>query len=271
MAIDDSLGELIQSPKSDLPELKRNAEQISVNRLSRIIKILMQTDRDIKQYGYPQIQLEAAFIQLNSLEEGIPLQEIVDKLSELEKKLDSAGISAPQRQQTLPSDSDPPDRQSTSSQTSTPKGQEPPISTQSDLGNDAASRRYEVPTAVPVPPDSSVLPTSPTQETTRELADLPLFWEEIKSKLPRGRVRNGLLDGSIPTVNGTNTVTIACSRSFLPMSGDEDKKMIADVLKQEVGAPVSIELVALDTATGPHIFSRCERQRRTKDTTDTKN
>ena len=92
LAIDDNLSELIQSPKSDLSELKQKAEQMSVNRLSRIIKILMHTDRDIKQYGYPQIQLEAALIQLNSLEEGIPLQEIVNKLSALEQKFDAAGI-----------------------------------------------------------------------------------------------------------------------------------------------------------------------------------
>ena len=39
LAIDGSLSELIQSPQSDLSELKQQAEQMSVGRLSRIIRI----------------------------------------------------------------------------------------------------------------------------------------------------------------------------------------------------------------------------------------
>ena len=54
LAIDNNLDDLIQSPKSELPALKQKAQQISVDRLSRIIKILMHTNSDIKQYGYPQ-------------------------------------------------------------------------------------------------------------------------------------------------------------------------------------------------------------------------
>ena len=249
LAIDDGLSELIQSPQSDLSELKQKSEQVSVNRLSRIIKILMQTDRDIKTYGYPQLQLEAAFIQMNSLEEGIPLQEIVDKLSELEHKLDTAGISAPQRQQIPPSGFQPSDRHNTSAQASIRKNQDPAPSTRSDSGDSLTNITDQPHPTTPVAPDSSVSLTSPPETATRDLADLPLFWEDVKSKLPVGRIRNGLLDKSVPTVNGANTVKIACSASFLPTVRDADKKMIAEVLSQEVGVTVNIELVALDTAT----------------------
>ena len=262
LTIDDGLSEMVQSPKSDLPELKEKAEQMSVNRLSRIIKILMQTDRDIKTYGYPQLQLEAAFIQMNSLEEGIPLQEIVDKLSELEQKLDTAGISP------LPSDFQPPDRQDIPAQTSIPKDQEPPLSTRSDLPDwesDLADTTDAAHPTTPGSPDASESTTSPTQTGTRDLADLPLFWEDVKSKLPMGRIRNGLLDKSVPTVNGANTVRIACSASFLPTVRDEDEKMIADALSQEVGVSINIELVALDTATesGPEQDVTEKQERKT--------
>ena len=248
LAIDNGLSDLVQSPKSDLPELKESAEQMSVNRLSRIIKILMQTDRDIKEYGYSQLQLEAALIQMNSLEEGIPLQEIVDKLSELEHKLDTAGVSAPQRQQ-MP-DFQQPDGQNTPAQTSIPKRQDPPISPRPDLEDNEADTTDEADTT----PSDTLVETSTASDSriqtpTRELTDLPLFWEDIKSKLPVGKIRNGLLDKSVPTVNGTDTVTIACSRSFLPMVVDEDEALIADIIRQEVGVPVNIELVALDTDT----------------------
>ena len=279
LAIDDGLSEMVQSPQSDLPELKEKAERMSVNRLSRIIKILMQTDRDIKTYGYPQLQLEAAFIQMNSLEEGIPLQEIVDKLSELEQKLDTAGFSArrdevtskksaeipeqsaenteaktPASKNPGPSDFQLPDRQTPSTQASIPKSQDPAPSTQPDSGDSLTSITDEAHPTTPDSADSPVSLTSPPAETAaRDLADLPLFWEDIKSKLPMGRIRNGLLDKSVPTVNGTNTVSIACSASFLPTVRDEDEKIIADALSQEVGITVNIELVALDTATEPTV------------------
>ena len=247
LAIDDGLSDLIQSPKSDLSELKKNAERMSVNRLSRIIKILMQTDRDIKEYGYSQLQLEAALIQMNALEEGVPLQEIVDKLSELEQKFDTAGISAPQRQQMPLSDLQPPDAQNVLTQTSTPKRQEPPIAPRPDFkDNDARTTDAADTTPSETFVDTPTASDPHLQTPTRELTDLPLFWEDIKSKLPMGKIRNGLLDKSVLTVNGTDTVRIACSRSFLPMVVDEDEVLIADVIRQEVGVPVNIELVALE-------------------------
>ncbi len=266
LAIDDSLSELIQSPKSDLPELKQKSEQVSVNRLSRIIKILMQTDRDIKTYGYPQLQLEAAFIQMNSLEEGVPLQEIVDKLSELEQKFDTAGISARRGEVTSPllSNSQSPDEQSASPPTSVPKGQEPLLSSRPDLEDNSASRTREARSATPVSPTASDPTTSPPQTATRDLADLPLFWEDVKSKVPSMKVRIGLLDKSVPTVNGTDTVTIACSRSYLSMVAEDETKMIADAIRQEVGLPVNIKLVALETATesesSPDVAEKEERK-----------
>lgn len=234
LAIDDNLSALIQSPKSDLPELKQKAEQMSVNRLSRIIKILMHTDRDIKQYGYPQIQLEAALIQLNSLEEGIPLQEIVDKLSALEQKFDAAGISAPPQQQFPPSEVNPSDQQTVSPQT--------PLRFTSAEPDSAI--HYTDQTTTSAPEAKAPTPSSTPQES-RDLADLPLFWEALKPKLPM-KLRYGLLEDSVPTVNGTNLVKIACSPTHISMVTDEDKEIISNILTQEVGTSIKIELVALD-------------------------
>ena len=247
LAIDDNLSELIQSPKSDLSELKQKAEQMSVNRLSRIIKILMHTDRDVKQYGYPQLQLEAALIQLNSLEEGIPLQEIVDKLSALEQKFDAAGISAPPQQQFPPSGVKPSDREVTSPQLPFRTSQGSSDSATSDFGNGEMSTQSEAQPATSVSSSLNVPNPSSTPQGSRDLADLPLFWEEVKLKLPLGKLRSGLLDRSVPSVNGSDTVQIACSPTNLSMVTDEDKKIIANLLTQEVGTPVKIEVVVLDT------------------------
>ena len=239
LAIDDNLSALIQSPKSDLPELKQKAEQMSVNRLSRIIKILMYTDRDIKQYGYPQIQLEAALIQLNSLEEGVPLQEIVDKLSALEQKFDAAGVSAPAQRQLPPSEVNPSEQQIASPQTPRRTSEDMPISAE----HDPAVHSTEAST--PATPDSNAATPASTPQGTRDLTDLPLFWETLKLKFPM-KLRYGLLEESVPAVNGANIVKIACSRTHLSMVTDEDKQTISNILTQEVGTSVKIELVALD-------------------------
>ena len=246
LAIDDNLSELIQSPKSDLSELKQKAEQMSVNRLSRIIKILMHTDRDVKQYGYPQLQLEAALIQLNSLEEGIPLQEIVDKLSALEQKFDAAGISAPPQQQFPPSGVKPSDREVTSPQLPFRTSQGASDSATSDFGNGEMSTQSEAQAVTSASSDLNVPNPSSTLHESRHLADLPLFWEGLKPKLPM-KLRYGLLEGSVPIVNGANKVEIACSPTHLSMVTEEDKKIITNVLTQEIGTPVTIQLVALDT------------------------
>ena len=246
LVIDNSLSEQIQSPQSDLPRLKQQAEQMSVGRLSRIIKILMHTNQDIKQYGYPQLLLETALIQLSSLEEGIPLEEIINKLSALEQKFDSAGFSetaqhAPQQDMFSPLTNQP------NLQSDSP---DLPTSTKSDTSTAASfdpAKDQHIPSSSP---DTNVSNSSAVPHGSRNLADLPSFWEEVKSKLPR-KLMHGLPEGSTPTVNGTNTVEIACSRSYLFMITDEDKKIIADVLRQEVGKPVKIELVASDTVPEP--------------------
>ena len=249
LAIDNSLSELIQSPQSDIPELKQQSEQMSVSRLSRIIRILMHTSRDIKQYGYPQLQLEAAFIQLNSLEEGVHLEEIVNKLSGLERKFDAAGIPTTNElppQQPLFSRENPTNTQAASPQlpfsTSTP----------SDSAKKSANTYYSKQTSTSPSPDPNVSNPSSTPPAVRSLADLPSFWDEIKSNLP-ARLRHGVLVDSVPSVNATNVVEIPCSPSYFSMILDSDKKIIADALTQAVGKPVKIELVALDTVPEPAV------------------
>ena len=240
LAIDNTLGEQIQSPKSDLPQLKQKSEQMSVNRLSRIIKILMHTNQDIKQYGYPQLQLETALIQLNSLEEGVPLEEIVNKLSALEQKFDSAGLSAISTQPSVigihqsAADSRKPENRGT-----VPEFED--INPAYDNNRHKGLPRTENREPRTIPADSQ----PNVSHELRDLTDLPSFWDEIKSKLPM-RLRYALPEGSVPTVNGANTVEIPCSSSVIVLSTDENKKIVADILKQEVGKPVKIEFVASD-------------------------
>ncbi len=253
LAIDNNLSELIQSPTSDLHELKQQAEQMSVNRLSRIIRVLMYTSRDIKQYGYPQLQLEAAFIQLNSLEEGVHLEEIVNKLSALEQKFDAAGIPTteemPPRQSSF-SSGNPTNKQTASAQRPFATTHQMPTSEPSGSADGAMDRDDNKPTPTASSSGQNVSTPLPTPHVTRSLADVPSFWDEVKSKLPR-KLSLGSLVGSVPSVNAANVVEIPCPPTDLAIITDSDKKIIADTLTQMVGEPVKIELVPLDTVSGP--------------------
>ncbi len=228
LAIDSNLNELIQSPKSELPELKQQAEQMSVPRLSRIIKILMYTNRDIKQYGYAQLQLEGALVQLNSLEEGVQLREIVGKLAALEQKLDSASANAA---------SVPPDTAQPAFRRELPQPTSAPLD---DNGTPASleTQQHTIVRSAPEP--------QPPASSHRSLSEIGTFWEEVKGQLPM-KIKYGLLSDAVPSVNGTNVVEIACSPRSLSIAADSDTQLIADALKQLVGHPVKVELTKLDT------------------------
>ena len=88
LAINTDLADLIQGSQSDVQGLKERAADISVERLSRIIKILMRTSSEIKRYGYAQIQLESSLVEVNSIQEGIQLSEVLKRLGEIENRID---------------------------------------------------------------------------------------------------------------------------------------------------------------------------------------
>ncbi len=233
LAIDKNLGELIQSPKSELPELRTHAELMSVNRLSRIIRILMRTNRDIKEYGYAKLQLENGLIELNSLEEGIHLQELVNKLSELEQKLDVAPA---------------PDMKMHAEMRPDDVAFEQEILCRETLTPPDISQRQEQPKTASLESTPSNLDESlHVQPTTvsRNLSAINTFWEEVKSKLPP-RMRLGLLSGAIPYVNGDSHVKIACPLGYLSMANDEQKRKIAATISEIVGKSVQVELIELE-------------------------
>ncbi len=239
LAIDKNLSELIQSPKSDLSELQQQVEQISVNRLSRIIKILMHTNREIKQYGYAQLQLETALVQLNSLEEGIQLQEIVNKLSEMEQKLDSTAVSGVS---------------SSDSELHADKVFEPASRPSRQFSNsiDMAQRGAESEQQRPIFAFQESTTTSleepiksQSSEPAPDVSDINTVWEAVKAKLPV-HLRSGLLSDAVPSANGSSHIKIACSPTYLSMIDDEQRQKITTVVNEIVGKSVEVELVKLE-------------------------
>ena len=232
LAIDNNLEDLVQSPKSELSDLKERAEQISVERLSRIIKILMHTNREIKEYGYAQLHLESALIQINSIKETIQLDEIVNKLIAIEQKIGNSEMA--------------------SGTTSTPilpiipktKPTEPIMDVESptlSMQESESDRR------------TSEAETGKTQpKTLRSLDELSEIWEEVMAQLKETspQLAFGTFRGANPIPDGEDRIKIVCAHdASLSFVDDEARKSIINKLSEIIGKPVQIELVKAEVDT----------------------
>ena len=246
LAIDNQLDELIQSPKSELSALKEKAEQIPVDRLTRIIKILMHANHEIKEYGYAQLHLESALIQINAIKEGIQLEEIVNKLVAIEQKIAST------------------ETQSESTPNSTFHGTQrnPTIEQMFKVDNPIPSSQETKTSSQTVPnPDTEIRTPDPIidqspQTTVRSLDELSDIWTEVKSRLPR-ILALGLFEKAVPTPDGEDRIKIACPQASFSLADEEAKQNITKIFIDVIGKPVQIELVKEDVVP------------KTKDTTET--
>ncbi len=250
LAIDNQLGELIHAPSSELPTLKERAQEISVERLSRIIKIFMHANRDIKEYGYVQLQLESALVQINAIKESIQLDEIVNKLIEIEQKIGSIETTSHTTPQSRQTDTDASkhisQRVVERVMTDSPamQIQQTPIK-QSEEIHTPIKDADSSPTK-PIPETEQIPNTeikqnaiSPIELSPDELSDI---WIKVKSKLP-ALLNHGVLQNAVPSFDRENHVTISCPLGSFTIADEDARKEIAEEFSKVLGRQVSIELV----------------------------
>lgn len=79
---------LIDASQTRMQELEKLSKGISIDRIMKIVKILTQTENDIKQLGYERLNFELALVKLSKLkDDSVPLDKVLDKLEEIENKL----------------------------------------------------------------------------------------------------------------------------------------------------------------------------------------
>lgn len=246
LAIDNQLEELIQAPSSELPTLKDKAQEISVERLSRIIRILMHANRDIKEYGYVQLQLESALVQINAIKEGIKLDEIVNKLIEVEQKIGSIETTSQSRHADIEGSQH--IRQNGVEQGMT----EPSISqihetlvTQSEEIH-VSDRSVDSPPTKSIPetkqkpnPEVELKSINTVESSPDELSDI---WNEVKSRLPV-MLNHGVFQNAVPSFDGKDHVRISCPLGKFSIADEEARKEITEIFSEVIGRQVSIELV----------------------------
>ncbi len=239
LAIDSQLGDLIHGSSTELPTLKEKADSISVDRLSRIIRILMHANREIKEYGYVQLQLESALVQINAIKEGIQLDEIVDKLIAIEQKIGSSETVSESSSKPRLFDTD---ERKPLSQRSTEQPILEPKETPATHVQESEKQKTETDSTPPKPtPETEKILISESEQVTRSSDDLDSIWENVKSKLPK-ILALGLFHNAVPSFDGEERIKIACQGSF-SLADNEAKQQITQLFCEVMGKQVKIELV----------------------------
>ncbi len=241
LAIDNQLEDLIQSPKSELVHLKEMAEQISVERLSRIIKILMHTNREIIEYGYDQLHLESALIQINSINETIQLDEIVNKLIAIEQKFGSTQMESG----TTPNLTHPITTQS--------RPVEPIFEVESPTGS-AQETKPSPKAFIEHDPETSTSETDNDQSQQNSTRNLDEIWGEVMLQLKETspHLVLGTFNGAIPSENGEDRIKVVClPEASFTFVDDEVMQRITKMFSDLSGKRVQIELVRAEVVTKP--------------------
>ncbi len=82
---------IVDLPDDELAELEKQAEKVSRETLQRLLDILMAEEEEIKKSIDPRLNLEFVIVQMAYLEPVIPVDEIVSRMENLERRLSSKG------------------------------------------------------------------------------------------------------------------------------------------------------------------------------------
>jgi len=93
LSVSSQLEEIIDVSNTRLEWMKSQTENVSLERISKIVKILMKAEGDIKQHGYELINFESALIEACSIQEGFKLTEAFKKLTEIQGMLEEMSRS----------------------------------------------------------------------------------------------------------------------------------------------------------------------------------
>lgn len=97
LKVDPEAGDLVALAREDLERLKQQGASWSENDLLRLLKLASEASGPMRDSPQPLIHLEAALLQMATLEPGETLAEILAKLEALEQRLGGAAPAGPPR------------------------------------------------------------------------------------------------------------------------------------------------------------------------------
>ena len=241
LAINTDLADLIQGSKSEVQGMKERAANVSVERLSRIIKFLMRTSSEIKQYGFAQVQLESCLVEINSIQEGIQLGEVLKRLGEIENRIDRP------RNDANPS-------QSVPSSSTTEPPTKPPINSmlaesRKSFAEPPPSKNHAAPsTSDAAPSNAAIEPKSgSTGQGSRAItcspAEISQLWERAMAAWgTEQKMLHGFLKDAALSVNEDGGLEIACAPLQIAIL-ERNRKVIVETLESLIGHGVDVGFV----------------------------
>jgi DNA polymerase-3 subunit gamma/tau len=82
---------LMELPEEELEILKKQAEKFGFDQLNHLFNLLLKGEKEMAQSTFPRTMLEMTLIRMASLRPILPIDEILKKLEELEKRHPSGG------------------------------------------------------------------------------------------------------------------------------------------------------------------------------------
>jgi hypothetical protein len=252
------------------------AKTVSPEQLEKIIAIFMKASSDIKQYGYEQYTLESALINACSIQDSVPLSEALDKLTELQSKIeqllsnqnkpfvDSPFIKGAREQEgkvvggqghlaILPSchlaSSDFQTPSTPSEENKQERSDLLPKPAESDSPNNEVKKNLE-----PKLKATKVYLTAPTDNIKNFDAnsDINAIWEELLRRIENDKksVLHAHLNSAIPVNFDGNKFTIEFGTSaHRDMFDEDDKSLIAKYLSDMTGKRIRVEVTVSNTNT----------------------
>lgn len=94
---------LIQWPQADLARMMTQSQRFNLEELSLIFNILLELDKDIRLASNPHISLEMAMVKMTMVKPVRPIDDIIERIANLERKLTTGSYSLGATTPTLPS------------------------------------------------------------------------------------------------------------------------------------------------------------------------
>ncbi|MDA1193529.1 MAG: DNA polymerase III subunit gamma/tau [Candidatus Poribacteria bacterium] len=88
LKVNPELSKTIQVSSSRIEEMIAQANTLSVERIQWALKVFMHAEKDIKTLGYDAYNFELAMLDVCRLEDGIPIEAMLDRLETFESQLD---------------------------------------------------------------------------------------------------------------------------------------------------------------------------------------
>ena len=243
LAVDPSLGRLIEAAPADRERYAAQAERFRADDLSAMLSLLLESRGQLRRAEAPRVVLEVCLVDLCSLPGASDIGELIRRLETLESRL---GGGAGLRQPAAPAPAK--------------AAPAPPAS-----ARDAASS-FKPAAARPAPPDQEPKPapkrpatTSPDTEARSEAPAEPMEgdvvgrWREALDRVKQRKLLLGtcLEDGLFLGVNG-GSVRVALSaehsfhRAMLEMK--ENREILKEEFERLYGAGATLVCVAHDQA-----------------------